>query len=171
MHEIQVLVGQNEVIEIFESKWTTARLFPLTSDMAIMPVTDSLVVEMIGRRLEWPDLEEVTSGEDLVKGLEAILCSLRKSFLPGRVALLMTQYFGGIGTQAAILVNQEDTLNRPILGSNSINAVLAELGVCHDLATGRDEFDTVGLYRWRSNNDILESAGSCPLEPEDQETI
>ncbi len=156
MHEIQVLVGMNEVMEIFEGKWTAAKLFPLTSNMAIVPVNESLVVEMIGRGIEWPDLEEIVSEEDLIKILEPILCCLRKSSLPGQVVFLMTQYFGGVGAQVAALVDPKDASDRVFLGLESINTALSELGVCRDMATGLDEFATIGLGRWRSNNDLLE---------------
>ena len=156
MHVIQVLIGMNEVMEIFEDRWTTTKSFPLTSDMAIVPVNESLVVEMIGRGIEWPDLEEIAFEEDLTKILEPILCSLRKSSLPGQVAFLMTQYFGGVGAQVAALVDPKGALDKVFLGPESINTALSELGVCRDMATGLDEFATIGLGRWRSNNDILE---------------
>ena len=67
-----------------------------------------------------------------------------------------TDYFGGFGEQSAklyrdnnILMN-EDTRTDPV--SNPINQALKMMGV--KAKPGMDEFDTVGLGRYRTNEDF-----------------
>ncbi|MEM0961224.1 MAG: hypothetical protein AAGK21_01630 [Bacteroidota bacterium] len=59
-------------------------------------------------------------------------------------ALLVTNYFGGIGGQAAAAYQGDRWLTE---GEDSINAALRALGVRPE--DGKDEFDTVGLGRFR----------------------
>jgi hypothetical protein len=72
------------------------------------------------------------------------------------IAKIETDYFGGSGSQSAkLFVNnkkvydksdEQDWLSKPI------NDVLKEMGVQKIL--GQDEFDTIGLGKYRSNKDF-----------------
>lgn len=61
-----------------------------------------------------------------------------------RFALLETAYFGGIGSQQAVVYE----LDTQLLLSDSINAALRLLGVT--CRAGLDEFDTLELGKYRS---------------------
>lgn len=81
------------------------------------------------------------------------------------LAYLETNYFGSIGGQSAVLWRDGAVAIGPVAvapGSSRppalmpINAVLRGAGVI--AAAGRDEFETVGLDRWRSNDAIRAAA-------------
>lgn len=73
------------------------------------------------------------------------------------IAKITTDYFGGSGYQTSkLFVN-----NKPIMslsdefeyGSSPINSVLKKMGV--EKNNGNDEFDTIGLGKYRSNSDFI----------------
>ncbi|BAZ18387.1 hypothetical protein NIES4071_102720 (plasmid) [Calothrix sp. NIES-4071] len=65
-------------------------------------------------------------------------------------AIIVTDYFGGIGTQAAALYKGETLItdDEHAFDYGSINQVLRGLGV--KATRGLDEFDTIGLSNYRS---------------------
>jgi hypothetical protein len=74
------------------------------------------------------------------------------------IAVVCTQYWAGVGNQAALLVGAEGMIGGPATGKGAINKVLAALGV--QRAEGvRDEFDVIGLSRWGGTDEILDDAG------------
>jgi hypothetical protein len=66
-------------------------------------------------------------------------------------ALILTDYFGGAGDQFANVYSNEKNVD---LGINTINKALIYLGV--EKGKHHDEFDTIGLSKYRSNPDYLE---------------
>ena len=83
------------------------------------------------------------------------------------IAYIETEYFGGSGTQAAVVWKNGDVIWGPRQSSNehdappqdpkldpAISHALKRLGVEH--GTAIDEFDALGLGRHRSNNDWWE---------------
>lgn len=80
-----------------------------------------------------------------------------KEWQSGRlICKIETDYFGGFGDQSAklyrddtILMN-EDTRKDPVY--NPINKALKMMGV--KAKTGMDEFDTINLSRYRTNEDF-----------------
>lgn len=69
-----------------------------------------------------------------------------------------TDYFGGFGDQHAI-VHSRDTVydgyyNITTTNFKTINKALSSIGV--KSTTDEDEFDVIGLSRWRSNEDFYE---------------
>lgn len=65
-------------------------------------------------------------------------------------AIVATDYFGGIGSQAAFVFQGEQRVTPE--GEDSINAALARLGVIN--ALGHDAFETIGLDTIRSMPDL-----------------
>jgi len=72
------------------------------------------------------------------------------------VALIETDYFGGSGGQSAklflngkIIFKNEDDYS---ISTNPINSVLKQIGVTR--LVPNDEFDTIGLSKYRSNKDF-----------------
>lgn len=64
------------------------------------------------------------------------------------IAKITTDYFGGFGEQTAkLFVN-----NKRVLDGDSINEALRQMGVIRK--DGMDEFDTIGLGGYRSNQDF-----------------
>lgn len=66
-------------------------------------------------------------------------------------AVILTDYFGGVGQQWAQVYQGAAIVNPQI---RSINQALAQLGVV--ARPGMDEFDTVGLSNYRSQPEYLE---------------
>lgn len=72
------------------------------------------------------------------------------------IAKINTDYFGGGGEQSAMLFDCNkkvyDKSDEQNWSVHPINDVLKMMGVVSDV--GCDEFDTIGLGRYRSNNDF-----------------
>ncbi|WP_264942169.1 hypothetical protein [Sphingomonas canadensis] len=92
---------------------------------------------------------------------EGLQAALLKAVDGGTLAFVETNYFGGTGSQAAAVIAggkvamQAATAvtRNPVRRDDPINSALRALGV--EAASGMDEFDTVGLGRFRD----LESLG------------
>ena len=78
---------------------------------------------------------------------------------PPQFALLVTDYFGGVGSQYANVFHGPVNADPGVL---RISPALRHLGV--PAAPGQDEFDTVGLSRIRSQPDWLEKYGDLAEE-------
>jgi len=70
------------------------------------------------------------------------------------VAYVETEYFGGDGGEGAIVARGGKIVFGPAEGEGSINAALQLLGAKKE--GGRDEFDSIELGRFRSNEDWIE---------------
>ena len=72
------------------------------------------------------------------------------------IALISTDYFGGSGNQSAkVFMNNQKILDQSDEFDwklNPINSALKLLGV--NRKDGMDEFDTIGLSKYRSNEDF-----------------
>lgn len=75
----------------------------------------------------------------------------------GSLAYIETEYFGGMGTQGATVFDGgKHALSEPAKGEGAINLALKCLGV--SAAEGIDEFDYIGLSRYRHTCDWKEAA-------------
>ncbi|MEQ8706308.1 MAG: hypothetical protein RIC19_20415 [Phaeodactylibacter sp.] len=106
----------------------------------------------------------------LLKGTTAVIREL--SFL-GKCAYIETAYFGGIGTQIAETWLEGKRIEGPLISydgvepkikfghvavvDGAINQALRHLGV--QSSEEADEFDVVGLGRYRSNRKIFAESG------------
>ena len=150
-HAIRAVIGKAEVVEALASDWILAKVTPLPQQMAMVLATDALiddVVELVNVRGESVYPQFVY----LVPALESVLKD--KSRL-GPLAYIETDYFGGSGTQAAILYDREKVVLGPLQqetvwtgteyqsGDDAINPVLQRMGVHRGRA--RDEFDALQL--------------------------
>jgi hypothetical protein len=142
-HCIQGFIAKLEPLRQAATTLPTARVAPLAHGLGFLP--------MIG---PWVDLSQPAASPvetiQLTVPLAAWAAELLRQ-LP--VAYIETDYFGGMGSQAAV-VWQEGLL---VFSTDSINEALVRLGIVAD--PGQDEFDTVGLGRWRSNEKWYADAG------------
>ncbi|MFD6229375.1 hypothetical protein ACFWFZ_21255 [Streptomyces sp. NPDC060232] len=99
------------------------------------------------------DVPDGILAESVTFPSEAVLHDLVREVTGGhrpRFAIVQTEYFGGAGRQWAVAFDGEERLSPD---GASINQALAALGV---MATATaDEFDVIGLGRFRSNPDHL----------------
>jgi hypothetical protein len=160
-HYVQVLVTRGAGLAEIKSMWSQAKEREVLPGIFLIPLTDALVVEMTGKSPTWPGLDETDGPDpdgsmtaDVMEALGTVLAPLKKVALRDEVALLLTQYFGGVGGQTALLLRGGDVARGPLLGDHAINMVLSDFGV--ERQSGRrDEFEAIGLGRWRRTNDIL----------------
>jgi hypothetical protein len=150
-HAIQAVVGPPEVVAKIAATFQHAESVALGERLHIIFVTDALFDEIQAQSasLETDPYPEFFR---LSAGLARVLALVSTH---GPVGYLETEYFGGVGTQAAILWRSERVQIGPLQHDTSsgespllpINAILKNLGVSATRA--QDEFDTVGLGRFR----------------------
>lgn len=95
----------------------------------------------------------VPPGDHLLPSEGAIRAIVRElTGLPApRFAVIYSDYFGGVGSQAAIAYEGD----RALLGARAtVDQALHELGVRCE--AGQDEWDTIGLASYRRNPDYLD---------------
>jgi hypothetical protein len=164
-HALEALLGKRDAVVSFADRWEHAEpsrrplLVVLPQDFALVLCTHSLrrdIRELAGLPSSRPyaELERLTSSEASV---------FAESSLAGPLGYVETEYFGGTGSQAAVLWERGRVTLGPLrfetiwdestqavreLGTPAINAVLAKLGVSK--RPGEDEFDALGLGRLRS---------------------
>jgi hypothetical protein len=110
---------------------------------------DSIIDNSKYSNLEWVELDS---------GIMAIekISNIKEFGNNKTIALITTDYFGGSGNQTAKvfldnkkILDQDDEIDWKF---NPINSALKLLGV--EKKDGMDEFDTVGLGKIRTNNDL-----------------
>jgi hypothetical protein len=125
------------------------RLYLINKKELRMDKIDSIIDNSKYSNLEWVELG---SGIMAIENISNI-----KDFGLGKtIALITTDYFGGSGNQTAKvfldnkkILDQDDEIDWKF---NPINSALKLLGV--ERKDGMDEFDTVGLGKIRTNNDL-----------------
>jgi hypothetical protein len=155
MHEISAIVGTAKTLSVIERTWSGIVATPLGYGLSSIGLAPN-AVEAIGCAFDVGDLEELDDSNELRARVAGLLSALRQGGVDGPLGLIFTQYFGGVGTQAACLVERGDIALGPLVGHGSINQVLARLGVQPDTEK-LDEFEALGLGRWRSTEDIRTS--------------
>lgn len=153
MHCIQALIGPAEIIAAVKERFSSAVLCPLTQGLALVPITDGLADALARVAEEMPSPVLPKSGE-MAPGVAALAAELSRK---GPVVYAATFLFGGTGGQDAVVwIDGEVVLN---LGDDEdsmsawpdspISRALRRIGVI--AAAGEDEFDAIGLGRYRSN--------------------
>ena len=116
-----------------------ARFVSLPQNKALLPFSSEFRSE---HALPWLPLTD--EGSELPEKIQNICTRLS---VDGRLAYVEAEFFGGLGTQAAVVWTNGIISGVPMLGPNAIDQALRSIGV---IATkGVDEFDTLGLGRHR----------------------
>lgn len=148
-HSIQAFIGKTTVLAVKTPHLQHAHVVDLAQEFSLLPVTDELHDEVIvpGKLdLPYPEFWKLSCG------LLRLALDMSRD---GPVAYVETDYHGGVGSQAAILYENETISLGPLHAKRGpINAVLQHMGVIRGDA--RDEFETIGLSRYRSNEDWIE---------------
>lgn len=141
-HNINVVIGDRVAIAAAASR-LDALWVELT--LALIPMTLELFAQL-------------SSGDDCIGPFEtltpSVLSQLRAQL--DVFGYLETEYFGGVGHQCAGAWNREVVAIPPVQADDAVNKVLRALGVMRE--GGRDEWDTVGLTRFRDVDDLLDAA-------------
>ena len=151
-HYIRVIIASEEGIQTLADAWHAAHVLRLEQGFCLIPLTDELHDSMLKQH------PNVSGNEQdafilLSPAIQHVLSNCSQS---GPIAYIETDYFGGEGSQSAILYEGGSIKIGPRQSKwpGAINAILRELGVKSSLPY--DRFDALGLGNFRNNDDILE---------------
>ena len=164
-HNIQAFISLLDCLEKEASKLETAHIVSLPQGFAMLPVTDTLRQEAatIYPSQEIQPFEEFYDLTDSVARLGAQM----SRHTP--VTYIETEYWGGDGTQAAVIWHRGKVVLRPYMKEldwrqdqvsklavrrGPVSIALSRLGVKVDKEL--DEYAALGLGRFRSNEDWIE---------------
>jgi len=153
MHSIQALIAQEEIFADAKLILPSAVVCPLSQGFALLPITDAAEMEFVASGLAASDPSPPLAKE-MVAGVAALGARLS---IHGPVVYAATFIFGGTGGQDAlawhggelVLSLSDDEDNMSAWPNSPISRALRQIGV--KAATGEDEFDAIGLGRYRSN--------------------
>lgn len=144
-HCVQLIVGRGDPIIRVLKAWPEAKDAPLLEGWSAVPMLDALYDAVIDAH---SDADTIGPFYFDPPGLDFVLSQATKG--GGSLVYLETDYFGGVGQQAAACWKDGARISlheQP----GAINAALVELGVT---PTGTlDAFDTIGLGKRRSMSD------------------
>ena len=142
-HQINAIIGKRQAVRVFADRWTWAEVVDLPQDCGMVFLTDALF-DGITQLFDGPGREEPSS---LTLFTSAIRRALEEAARPGPLAYIETDYAGGYGTQAGVLLERGQAALGPLEGAGAINRLLRAIGVWS--RPGEDEFDALGLGRYR----------------------
>lgn len=164
-HQVSLFIGPMTALRVLAALSPLARTFELAprGRFLALPLTEAVHDDMhVGAGTgDWLERGAMLTSTDLAQAARASRAT--------SLAYVETDYFGGVGRQNALLWRDGTLVLRPAelwIGKEAavarprslwpINATLRGLGV---VATeGYDEFDTIGLGAWRSNEAIVAGA-------------
>ena len=150
-HFIQAMIFSEPRLRTALAGLTQACICPLNQNKYLIPLTDELFDEL--QTLFQFDKSE--SHSEFWKLSSAVESFGKALSAEGPVVYVETEYFGGVGKQAATVWDEGKQLMSPQKADiGSINEGLKFIGVVCE--SEFDEFDSVGLGRYRSNEDWIE---------------
>ena len=148
-HTVQAFIAKADVLRDAARSSDAAHVIPVEQGFALLLNTDGLYGE-VGRgggsgELPYQEFYKLSSA----LAEFGARCSTR-----GAVAYIETDYWGGEGKQSALLWEGGEVAYGPALARlGPINDVLRRMGV--ERGENHDEFDAVGLGRYRDNEDWI----------------
>jgi hypothetical protein len=150
-HAVQALIILEAAVAAANTALEHTRAVPIGKGLSIVPITDETFDAL---RARFPNVED-PSAPEFYKLSGPIMIVARQLSVFGPVAYIETDYFGGTGSQSAMVWSQGEITMPPTQSDGGpINRALRLLGVRAGLT--QDEFDAVGLGRNRSNDQWLE---------------
>ncbi len=169
-YELKALIGKDTLVGI-PLEYLTARLLPLNHGLQLIPLTRAFRSEL---RAQHPaeQTPHFESGEQ-VRVADGIADLARRLSEQGPVAYASADFHAGVGGQEAIVWQQGQViLAVESFQSGAINQALQCLGVWASHPAVFDEFDMVGLGRWRSTEKWAEKElRGGALEGESQQLL
>jgi hypothetical protein len=162
-HCIQAVVARVAVLDEIQQRFPGVRTTALPQGFGMIPATDSLLASAA------PDWQTAEPEAFRVMLSWAFLRTLLDFSRLGPVVYLETEYWGGDGGQAAVLLKEGRIAPGPLSEwtaagapplsferrlESPINRCLREAGVCRTRT--EDEFDALGLGRFRGMEDFEE---------------
>lgn len=167
-HYIQVIIAKDSIIDGIESDWVHGNKLTLSQGFSLIP----MIAQFFDDVNELNNIRESDSFDEfefLSSSVEELLKSKSHN---SKVAYIETEYFGGTGVQSSILFEDQKIKIGPLRtetiwdersnsyqqipeGKGAINQILEQLGV--STLNKNDEFDSLGLGNFRSNEKIIDS--------------
>jgi hypothetical protein len=149
-HFVTGLIARRSVLLAFAEKHELHGSTPLSQGLEILPLRE----DDINSFLTPPLTNQHTSFSYLS---DQLLQELLAASLGESIVYFETEYFGGEGSQGAVVVSDGKLVYGPALADiGPINQALAMLGVAIT-PPAHDEFDSVGLAQHRSTEDWIEA--------------
>jgi hypothetical protein len=158
-HMISVFIGRPDILRLIANDICHSCVVELSQGFSLLPIDLNILDQCTPSR----DNQLHSEYSEFNELFPELIASARQHAINDPVAYVETDYFGGHGTQAAILW-RGSTIYGPFLSDTkdekdqfrttpdterAINRVLQRLGVKRDVT--QDEFDALGLGRFRSN--------------------
>jgi hypothetical protein len=159
-HYIHSIICKTEQIKTIANKLQNAKFANLRQDITLIPMTDELfdtITESADFKKDDIPTDKFTYANSSILGL---LCEIS---IEVAIGYIETDYFGGTGTQTAILFEQGKVYGPYFTDDNlpdqkrAINRILEKLGVTKK--DYYDEFAAVGLSDFRNNGGMIEKYG------------
>ena len=145
-HHVHVFIGSRAVLAVLAGSDEAAHVFDLALGIAALPATWAWLNEAC------PPDGGPCSDLPFERLTEALATRARAASRAGVIAYAETDYFGGVGSQHAVVWKGGE-----VVASGSINGALAEFGV--EAVNGVDAFDRVGLGEYRDDDRFFQRAG------------
>jgi len=152
-HCINAFLGYNERINYIAKNWLDRRTVQLQQGLSMLFLTDDFFDDIT----ELVNLKYCQTYDGFIYLTSAIMEFLEVNSYDGKLAYFETNYFGGNGTQSAILYENGKQKSSAIFSNEivtwtsseerAINVILKEFGVYRQ--GNKDEFDSVGLNYFR----------------------
>jgi len=150
MYSLYALLGRSDALVDRSLDFPSAALVHLGGGVGMVPLTESLIDEMRARGPTNP----VAPFEFLFPAGSDWARSLSVGTI---VAYVEAEYIAGEGTESALVWRDGEVAEGPTSGVGTVRAALRALGVT--AAGGRDEFEVVGLGRFRRPSEWLVNLG------------
>ena len=152
-HSLQAIIAKNGTLAEFAVQLGFPRAVPLNQDFELLPLMQERLDE-IGQETNmdiWGTYRLTPLMERLIK----------HASLKGPVAFVITEYLGGSGSQgAAVYENGEVKMPYEFAPLGPINRALNAIGVTRE--NGEDQFDSIGLDKYRDMDRWLEASHATP---------
>ena len=156
MHDVKALIATSDKLAAAARRFDTAVVCPLVQSFSLLPITDGLAKELSEPQTKAPLIKPI---KELSDGLHALAIEISHDC---PVAYISTSYFGGAGSQNALVWDKGSLRFSPttqrydqVWPNSPISQALRAIGV--RAAEGMDEFDTVGLGQHRETHRWAES--------------
>lgn len=143
-YSLEAVIGTDAAVRAAARPWPLARVAPLGSGLALLPLTEEFVAGLSPKYGSAAD-EPIASFPEF---RFAVPRWLRDASRGATLAFVGAEYFGGMGEQWSVAMKDGTVTLGPLKGTDSINRALRLLGVKCD--PEKDEFDTVGLGAHRA---------------------
>jgi hypothetical protein len=156
-HHLEALVIPEAAVVLARAELQHTRAIALTRALYLVPIVDASFDAL---RERFPDASDPFYSEFWKLVGPVVLVAKRLSHT-GAVAYIETDYFGGVGGQAAMVWRAGEVVMPAAKGKRGpVSAALRLLGA--KAGRSNDEFDAVGLGRHRHTDDWLDAAPAAP---------